>query len=136
MDWSSIYNRDNVFFPICFRKMSSELEKAMITIVQIFQKYSRHKCTLKKIDLKDLINNEMRQFIMVSVWDLSNDEVMCLCTGCERSDSPVIQIQWDFLFVFYEHRFLLSNQAKYEAICLSFWKFAGKSFTMTHPKNI
>ncbi|KAB5537168.1 hypothetical protein PHYPO_G00115750 [Pangasianodon hypophthalmus] len=46
------------------RIMSSELEKAMITIVQVFHKYSRHKCKLKKADLKDLINNEMSQFIM------------------------------------------------------------------------
>ncbi|KAK2821568.1 hypothetical protein Q7C36_020911 [Tachysurus vachellii] len=44
--------------------MSSELEKAMITIVKIFHKYSGHKCKLKKADLKDLINNEMTQFIM------------------------------------------------------------------------
>ncbi|KAM9443500.1 protein S100-B-like [Clarias gariepinus] len=44
--------------------MSSELEKAMITIVQIFHKYSRDKCKLKKADLKDLINNEMSQFII------------------------------------------------------------------------
>ncbi|XP_027023645.1 protein S100-B-like [Tachysurus fulvidraco] len=44
--------------------MSSDLEKAMITIVKIFHKYSGHKCKLKKADLKDLINNEMTQFIM------------------------------------------------------------------------
>ncbi|XP_017351975.3 protein S100-B [Ictalurus punctatus] len=44
--------------------MSSELEKAMLTIVQIFHKYSGHKCKLKKADLKDLINNEMSQFVL------------------------------------------------------------------------
>ncbi|XP_058230157.1 protein S100-B-like [Hemibagrus wyckioides] len=44
--------------------MLSDLEKAMLTIVQIFHKYSRHKCKLKKADLKLLINNEMSQFIM------------------------------------------------------------------------
>lgn len=51
--------------------MSSDLEKAMLTIVQIFHKYSGHKCKLKKADLKHLINNEMSQFIKVSVWDQS-----------------------------------------------------------------
>ncbi|KAK3512646.1 hypothetical protein QTP70_018772 [Hemibagrus guttatus] len=49
---------------VCFRTMMSDLEKAMLAIVQIFHKYSRHKCKLKKADLKDLINNEMSQFIM------------------------------------------------------------------------
>ncbi|XP_060765796.1 protein S100-B-like [Neoarius graeffei] len=44
--------------------MSSDLENAMITIVKIFHKYSGNKCKLKKVDLKDLMNNEMSQFIL------------------------------------------------------------------------
>ncbi|KAI5623015.1 protein S100-B, partial [Silurus asotus] len=42
----------------------SDLEKAMVTIVETFHKYSRDKCKLKKADLKNLINNEMSQFVM------------------------------------------------------------------------
>ncbi|CAF96543.1 unnamed protein product [Tetraodon nigroviridis] len=41
----------------------SELEKGMVSIIQIFHKYSGHKCTLKKAELRDLINNEMSTFI-------------------------------------------------------------------------
>lgn len=44
----------------------SELEKGMVSIIQIFHKYSGHKCKLKKAELKDLINNEMSTFIKVS----------------------------------------------------------------------
>lgn len=44
----------------------SELEGSMVTIIQVFHKYSGHKCKLKKAELKDLINNEMSHFIMVS----------------------------------------------------------------------
>ncbi|XP_010745227.3 protein S100-B [Larimichthys crocea] len=42
----------------------SELEGSMVTIIQVFHKYSGHKCKLKKAELKDLINNEMSHFIM------------------------------------------------------------------------
>ncbi|KAM8756084.1 protein S100-B-like [Acanthopagrus latus] len=41
----------------------SDLENSMITIIQVFHKYSGHKCKLKKAELKELINNEMSQFI-------------------------------------------------------------------------
>ncbi|XP_010879757.2 protein S100-B-like [Esox lucius] len=41
----------------------SELESSMITIIQVFHKYSGHKCKLKKAELKDLINTEMSLFI-------------------------------------------------------------------------
>lgn len=44
----------------------SELEGSMVTIIQVFHKYSGHKCKLKKAELKDLINNEMSHFIRVS----------------------------------------------------------------------
>lgn len=44
----------------------SDLENSMITIIQVFHKYSGHKCKLKKAELKELINNEMSQFIKVS----------------------------------------------------------------------
>ncbi|MED6250495.1 hypothetical protein AMECASPLE_029907 [Ameca splendens] len=43
---------------------ASELESAMATIIKVFHKYSGHRCTLKKADLKALINNEMSHFIM------------------------------------------------------------------------
>ncbi|KAG9353452.1 hypothetical protein JZ751_018048 [Albula glossodonta] len=42
----------------------SDLEKSMIAIILVFHKYSNQKCTLRKAELKDLINNEMGQFIM------------------------------------------------------------------------
>lgn len=45
----------------------SELECSMITIIKVFHKYSGHKGKLKKAELKALINNEMSNFIMVSV---------------------------------------------------------------------
>lgn len=55
---------------ICLTQASeentSELEGSMVTIIQVFHKYSGHKCKLKKAELKDLINNEMSHFIMVS----------------------------------------------------------------------
>lgn len=44
----------------------SDLESGMATIVKVFHKYSGHKCKLRKAELKDLINNEMNHFIMVS----------------------------------------------------------------------
>lgn len=43
----------------------SDLENGMITIIKVFHKYSGHKCKLKKAELKELINNEMSQFIKV-----------------------------------------------------------------------
>lgn len=43
----------------------SDLEKGMITIIQVFHKYSGHKCKLKKADLKAFIDNEMSNFITV-----------------------------------------------------------------------
>ncbi|XP_023852640.1 protein S100-B [Salvelinus sp. IW2-2015] len=36
----------------------------MIAIIDVFHKYSGHKCKLKKAELKDLINNEMSHFII------------------------------------------------------------------------
>lgn len=44
----------------------SDLESGMATIVKVFHKYSGHKCKLRKAELKELINNEMNHFIMVS----------------------------------------------------------------------
>lgn len=44
----------------------SELEGGMINIIKVFHKYSGKKCKLKKTELKELINNEMSHFIMVS----------------------------------------------------------------------
>ncbi|XP_073324729.1 protein S100-B-like [Pagrus major] len=41
----------------------SDLENGMVTIIRVFHKYSGHKCKLKKAELKELINNEMSQFI-------------------------------------------------------------------------
>lgn len=43
----------------------SDLESSMITIIQTFHQYSGQKCNLKKADLKELINNEMNNFILV-----------------------------------------------------------------------
>lgn len=37
----------------------------MITIIKTFHQYSGQKCNLKKADLKELINNEMNNFIVV-----------------------------------------------------------------------
>ncbi|KAF4093884.1 hypothetical protein AMELA_G00006970 [Ameiurus melas] len=59
-----LYSKQKHRQTFSLRTMSSELEKAMLTIVQIFHKYSRQKCKLKKADLKDLINNEMSQFVL------------------------------------------------------------------------
>ncbi|KAJ8258933.1 hypothetical protein COCON_G00179450 [Conger conger] len=42
----------------------SDLENSMMTIIQVFHKYSKHQCTLRKADLKELINNELSCFIM------------------------------------------------------------------------
>lgn len=44
----------------------SDLESSMVTIIRVFHQYSGHKCKLKKVELKSLINNEMNNFIMVS----------------------------------------------------------------------
>ncbi|XP_043939666.1 protein S100-B-like [Protopterus annectens] len=44
----------------------SELENAMITIIEVFHKYSGargDKCMLKKLDLKMLVNKELPHFI-------------------------------------------------------------------------
>ncbi|KAL2091352.1 hypothetical protein ACEWY4_013615 [Coilia grayii] len=41
----------------------SDLETSMVSIIDVFHKYSGHKCHLKKAELKDLINHEMRHFI-------------------------------------------------------------------------
>ncbi|XP_049894049.1 protein S100-B-like [Epinephelus moara] len=46
------------------KKNMSDLESGMVTIINVFHKYSGHKCKLKKAELKDLINNEMSHFIM------------------------------------------------------------------------
>ncbi|XP_078105718.1 protein S100-B-like [Sander vitreus] len=46
------------------KKNMSDLEEGMVTIIKVFHKYSGHKCKLKKAELKDLINNEMSQFII------------------------------------------------------------------------
>ncbi|XP_064824259.1 protein S100-B-like [Oncorhynchus masou masou] len=45
----------------------------MIAIIHVFHKYSGHKCKLKKAELKDLINNEMSHFIIVSHSQLLNE---------------------------------------------------------------
>ncbi|KAM4582169.1 protein S100-B-like [Fundulus diaphanus] len=42
---------------------ASELESSMATIIKVFHKYSGDNCTLRKADLKALINNEMTHFI-------------------------------------------------------------------------
>uniref|UniRef100_A0A669CEP7 EF-hand domain-containing protein n=1 Tax=Oreochromis niloticus TaxID=8128 RepID=A0A669CEP7_ORENI len=39
------------------------LESSMLTIIQTFHQYSGQKSNLKKADLKELINNEMNNFI-------------------------------------------------------------------------
>uniref|UniRef100_A0A8C2XL92 EF-hand domain-containing protein n=1 Tax=Cyclopterus lumpus TaxID=8103 RepID=A0A8C2XL92_CYCLU len=46
------------------KKNMSDLESGMVTIINVFYKYSSHKCNLKKVELKELINNEMSNFIM------------------------------------------------------------------------
>ncbi|XP_028430997.1 protein S100-B [Perca flavescens] len=46
------------------KKDMSDLEEGMVTIIKVFHKYSGHKCKLKKAELKELINNEMSEFIM------------------------------------------------------------------------
>lgn len=43
----------------------SDLESSMLTIIQTFHQYSGQKSNLKKADLKELINNEMNNFIVV-----------------------------------------------------------------------
>eukprot|EP00064_Thunnus_orientalis_P007514 superscaffoldBa00000840_g7536 len=46
------------------KKNMSDLESSMVTIIQVFHKYSGHKCKLKKAELKALIDNEMSHFIL------------------------------------------------------------------------
>ncbi|KAM9813911.1 protein S100-B-like [Neosynchiropus ocellatus] len=41
----------------------SLLENGMITIIQVFHKYSGQNCKLRKADLKALVNNEMSHFV-------------------------------------------------------------------------
>ncbi|KAL2091351.1 hypothetical protein ACEWY4_013614 [Coilia grayii] len=41
----------------------SDLENSMVSIIDVFHKYSGQKCHLKKAELKDLINHEMKHFI-------------------------------------------------------------------------
>ncbi|MBN3276454.1 S100B protein, partial [Polyodon spathula] len=41
----------------------SELENSMLSIIKVFRRYSGHKSKLRKAELKELINNEMSQFI-------------------------------------------------------------------------
>ncbi|XP_034769714.2 protein S100-B-like [Acipenser ruthenus] len=41
----------------------SDLENSMLSIIKVFRRYSGHKCKLRKAELKELINNEMSQFI-------------------------------------------------------------------------
>uniref|UniRef100_A0A669F666 EF-hand domain-containing protein n=1 Tax=Oreochromis niloticus TaxID=8128 RepID=A0A669F666_ORENI len=43
----------------------SDLESSMLTIIQTFHQYSGQKSNLKKADLKELINNEMNNFIKI-----------------------------------------------------------------------
>lgn len=136
-EWSVHWenNHNTLFFLACVRTMSSDLEKAMLTIVQIFHKYSGHKCKLKKADLKHLINNEMSQFIMVSVWDQPYELVRVRVseTHCERTESPVIQISAIFQLWFMDNDFLLSNYASkvWGSICLRGRAFLSK---MLRPK--
>lgn len=47
------------------KKNMSELESGMIAIIKVFRNYTGHKRKLKKAELKELINNEMSNFIMV-----------------------------------------------------------------------
>lgn len=59
----------------------SDLEGGMVTIIEVFHKYSGHKCKLKKAELKALINNEMNHFIMVSCgtkWHVYGSTLQCL----------------------------------------------------------
>lgn len=62
----------------------SELEKGMVSIIQIFHKYSGHKCKLKKVELKDLINNDMGTFIKVS--RTSTQTLECLGRRLEKNN--------------------------------------------------
>ncbi|XP_028653883.1 protein S100-B-like [Erpetoichthys calabaricus] len=41
----------------------SKIENSMVSIIQIFHKYSGQECKLKKAELKELINNELCHFI-------------------------------------------------------------------------
>lgn len=71
---------DSFVFSFHYIRSMSELEKAMVTIVQIFYKYSGQKNTLKKADLKHLINYEMSQFIKVSA---ESDKVQWSVRVCQ-----------------------------------------------------
>ncbi|XP_056462610.1 protein S100-B-like isoform X1 [Gadus chalcogrammus] len=46
------------------RPSLSDMERAIVAIINVFHKYSGNKSKLKKAELKHLINNEMSQFIM------------------------------------------------------------------------
>ncbi|GCB76824.1 hypothetical protein scyTo_0017509 [Scyliorhinus torazame] len=53
-----------------FTDSMSDLENAMVTIIETFHKYSGRegdKLKLKKMELKELINNELSNFIGVSM---------------------------------------------------------------------
>lgn len=54
------------YFSQASKESMSELESGMVAIIQVFHKYSGHKCKLRKAELKSLINNEMGNFIKVS----------------------------------------------------------------------
>ncbi|KAK6471073.1 protein S100-B-like [Huso huso] len=41
----------------------SDLENSMLSTIKVFRRYSGDKCKLRKAELKELINNEMSQFI-------------------------------------------------------------------------
>uniref|UniRef100_A0A8C2LSV8 S100/CaBP-9k-type calcium binding subdomain domain-containing protein n=1 Tax=Cricetulus griseus TaxID=10029 RepID=A0A8C2LSV8_CRIGR len=65
----------------------SELEKAMVALIDIFHQYSgregdKHK--LKKSELKELINNELSHFLEVSLtkaplFGTRNGSLVCFC---------------------------------------------------------
>lgn len=69
----------------------SELEKAMVALIDIFHQYSgregdKHK--LKKSELKELINNELSHFLEVSLTEVSlsctrNGSQMASVSGCQ-----------------------------------------------------
>lgn len=62
----------------------SELEKAVVALIDVFHQYSgkegdKHK--LKKSELKELINNELSHFLEVSLCAFSSPLINHLCTG-------------------------------------------------------
>lgn len=66
------------------KKNMSDLESGMVTIIKVFHKYSGHKCNLKKAELKELINNEMSHFIMVSYGSKQFTDNGLLTSMCYR----------------------------------------------------